>query len=63
MKIVINQMSRNLSGHIFIGVFYSAKTSAIIIILSLFGKWFLWNGMNGGLIRLYSNLRHITTFF
>ena len=35
-----------------IGVFYTVKKSAIIIILILFGTLFLWNGMNGGLMRL-----------
>ena len=62
-NIVIKQMVRNLSGQIFIGVFYTSKTSAIIILLNLFAKLFLWNGTNGGLMRLYPNLRHITTVF
>ena len=62
-KIVIKQMGRNLSGHIFIGVFYTAKTSTIILLLSLFGKLFLWDIVNGDLRRLYSNLRHATTVF
>ena len=28
-----------------------------------FGKLFLWNGANGGLLKLYSNFQHITTIF
>ena len=31
--------------------------------LSFFGKLFLWNGVNDGLMRLYSSFRHITTVF
>ena len=50
MKIMINQMGHNLSGQILIGLFYDLKTSAIIIILGLFGKLFLWNGVNGDLM-------------
>ena len=40
-NIVIKQMGRNLSDQIFIGVFYTAETSTIIILLSLFRKLFL----------------------
>ena len=47
----------------FIGVFYTAKTSAIMILLSLLGKLFLWNSMNGGLMRLDANFRNITILF
>ena len=62
-NILINKMGRNLSGQVFIGVFYAEKISAIIIILRLFVKLFLWDGVNGGLMRLYFNFRHITTVF
>ena len=47
----------------FIGVFYAEKTHTTIILLSLSGKLFLWNGMNDGLMRFYFNFRHITTVF
>ena len=63
MNILIKQTVRNLSGQIFIGLLYAAKISEIIILLSLFGKLFLWNGANGGLMRFYYNLWHITTVF
>ena len=56
-------MGRHVSGQIFIGVFYTAKTSAIIVIMGLFGNVFLCNVVNGGLMKLYSNFRHITTVF
>ena len=62
-KILINKMGRNLYGQLFIGVFYTAETSAIVILLSLFVKLFLWNDVNGGLVRLYSNIQHITMVF
>ena len=62
-NIVIKKMGRNLSGEIFIGVFYTEETFAIIILLSLFGNFFFWNGVNGGLMISYSNLWHITTVF
>ena len=54
-KILIKEMGRNLSGHIFIGLFYTAEASGIIILLNLFGKLFPWDGVNGVVIRLYSN--------
>ena len=47
----------------FIGVFYAAKTSAIIILPSLFGKLFLWNVNYGVFMRLYPNFQHIITVF
>ena len=42
------KIDRNLSGQLFIGVLYTVETPAIIILLRLFGKLFLWNGVNGG---------------
>ena len=56
-------MGRNLSGHIFIVVFYATKTSKIIILLSLFGNFALWNVVNVFLMILYSSFCHITTVF
>ena len=56
-------MGHNLYGQLFIEVLYAAKKSAIIIVLSLFWSFFLWDGVNGGLMRLYFNFRDITTFF
>ena len=47
----------------FIGVFYTDKTSPIIILLGIFEILFLWNGVDCGLMKLYTNLRHITTLF
>ena len=59
----MKQMGRNLSGQVFIGLFYAAKTSAISILLGLFGKIFLRNYVNGVLTRLYFNFQHITAVF
>ena len=47
----------------FIEVFYAAKTSTNILLLSLCGKLFLWSEGNGCLIRVYLNYQHITTVF
>ena len=52
-------MGHKISGQIFIGVFYASNTFATIMIWSLFGNIFPWNGVNGGLMILYSNFWHI----
>ena len=54
-------MSRNLFGQILIGVFYAAKTPTIILLLSLFGKLFPWNGVNDDFMKFpeYYNITSI----